>query len=208
MDEEDHEDVVVIASGQSDGRLGLTGEAELFGRGISHCASCDGPLYANKTICVVGDGEWAADEALHLAEYAAQVILVVPAAGLRCGRRRRDRLNAAETIEVILDATPTALTAHDGILESIDVHAGDGRRTIPVDGLFPIIGWRPNTDFVPAAVARHPDGTLAVDRFGATTVPNLFAAGDVTRPGAGTLLEAAAAGVTTGSAVNRLLASA
>ena len=200
--------VVVIATGQSAGQLGLPGETDLVGRGISHCASCDGPLFANKAVCVVGDGEWAVDEALHLAEYASRVTLIVPSAALRCGRRRPGLLGATEKIEIVLDAVPTALTSRDGLLQSVAVEGVGGGRTIPTDGLFPITGWRPNTEFVPDTVACRLDGNLAVDRFGATTLPNLFAAGDVTRSSPGTLLEAAAAGVTTGMAVNRLLASA
>ena len=115
---------VVIATGLSNGRLGLPGEEELVGRGLSTCAGCDGPLYRGKAVAVVGDDEWTAEEALELADLATSVTVLVPGEP-RWSPERAERLRAADRVEVLTGAEVTALRA-DGVLAGR--HRPDGRR--------------------------------------------------------------------------------
>ena len=180
---------VVIATGLSNGRLGLPGEEDLVGRGLSTCAGCDGPLYRGKAVAVVGDDEWTAEEALELAELASAVTVLVTGQP-RWSAERAGRLAAAERIEVLTGATVTALRA-DGVLAGITVRTGDGDRELSVQGVFPYVGRRGPGELV-AGVPADRTGALVTEDGVRTAVPTLFVAGDA-RAGAGQSLPAAVA---------------
>jgi thioredoxin reductase (NADPH) len=166
---------VVIATGLSDGRLGLPGEEELVGRGLSTCAGCDGPLYRGKAVAVVGDDEWTAEEALELAELATSVTVLVP--GPPYWSEERDaRVRADERIEVVIGATVTAFRA-DGVLQGLTVRTTDGERDIPVQGVFPYVGRRGPIGLVDGVAADEEKRLLTQDGV-RTAVPGVFVAGD------------------------------
>ncbi|SEL04771.1 thioredoxin reductase (NADPH) [Blastococcus sp. DSM 46786] len=131
---------VVVATGLGAGRLGLPGEEQLVGRGISTCAGCDGPLFRGRPVAVVGDDEWTAEEALELAEVASAVTVLVPGEP-RWNDDRARRLAAAERVEVLTGASVTALRG-EGLLAGVVVATPGGERELAVDGLFPYVGRR------------------------------------------------------------------
>jgi thioredoxin reductase (NADPH) len=172
---------VIIATGCKEATLHLDAEKELLGRGISYCATCDGPLFGGKDVLVVGEGDWAVDEAIVLAEFAAQVTLLHSGPEVLCSRRRRSALRSARNIAVMADASILDLRAEDGRFRSALVSTGSTDRWVDADAVFPAQGWVANLDLL----AGHPDltrgGRITVDAQHRTARPALFAAGDVTR---------------------------
>ena len=144
---------VVIATGLAKGRLGLPEEDEYEGRGLSHCASCDGPLYAGQPVIVAGSGGWAPHEAEELKAFASEVTVIdTVAAKLPDGVRR-------------LDGRIVALEGSNG-LQSVVVESGGARKTIPTSAVFVYVGQSPAAEFVPDSLARDATGHIVVDRRG------------------------------------------
>jgi thioredoxin reductase (NADPH) len=195
---------VVFATGRADALLGVTGEQDLVGQGISYCASCDGPLFTGDPVAVVGDSDWAVEEVLELAEVASAVSLVVGTSGLLCTPDRAAKLAKATNVEVLTGAAVSDLVAGDHGLDTVVVTAADGRREIPARGVFVLTDGVPDTRDLPADVATNEDGSVRVDDF-ATTVAGLFAVGDVTRGHAASLARNSGDGVAAGLAVSGYL---
>ena len=166
---------VVVATGLSDGRLGLPGEEELVGRGLSTCAGCDGPLYRGKAVAVVGDDEWTAQEALELAEVASAVTVLVPGVPY-WSQDRAARVRADERVQVVTGATVTAFQA-DGLLAGLTVRTADGERGIPVQGVFPFVGRTGPIGLVEGVPADEEKRLVTEDGV-RTAVPGVFVAGD------------------------------
>jgi thioredoxin reductase (NADPH) len=157
---------VVIATGLDKGRLGLPGEDQYDGRGLSHCAICDGPLYAGKSVIVAGAGGWAPHEAEELKAFASEVTVVdTLAAKLADGIRH-------------IDGCIVALQGSDG-LQSVVVESGGARKTVPTSAVFVYVGQSPAAEFVPDSLARDATGHIVVDEGGRTSAATVFAAGDV-----------------------------
>ncbi|TFV74435.1 pyridine nucleotide-disulfide oxidoreductase [Blastococcus sp. CT_GayMR19] len=188
---------VVIATGLTNGRLGLPGEEALVGRGLSTCAGCDGPLYRGKAVAVVGDDEWTAEEALELAELASSVTVLVPGTP-RWSPERDQRLTAADRVEVLTGAMVTGLRA-DGVLQGVTVRTGDGERELPVQGVFPYVGRSGPVGLVDGLPADAEKRLLTEDGV-RTAVPTVFVAGDARAGAAQTLLSVVADGAAAGQA--------
>jgi thioredoxin reductase (NADPH) len=188
---------VVIATGLSDGRLGLPGEEQLVGRGLSTCAGCDGPLYRGKAVAVVGDDEWTAEEAVELAGLASAVTVLVPGKP-RWSAERAERLAATDGVEVLTGASVTGLRA-DGVLQGITVRTADGERSLPVQGIFPYVGRRGAASLV-AGVPADEAGALRTEDGVRTGVRTLFVAGDARSGAAQTVRAAVADGAAAGEA--------
>jgi thioredoxin reductase (NADPH) len=157
---------VVIATGLGKGRLGLPEEEQYEGRGLSHCASCDGPLYAGLPVIVAGAGGWAPYEAEELKAFASEVTVIdTVAAKLADGVHR-------------LDGRIVALEGSDG-LQSVVVESGGARKTVPTSAVFVYVGQSPAAEFVPDSLARDATGHIVVDEGGRTSAATAFAAGDV-----------------------------
>jgi thioredoxin reductase (NADPH) len=157
---------VVIATGLGKGRLGLPGEDQYEGRGLSHCASCDGPLYAGLPVIVAGAAGWAPYEAEELKAFASEVTVIdTVAARLPDGVRH-------------LDGRIVALEGSDG-LHSVVVESGGARKTVPTSAVFVYVGQSPAAEFVPDSLARDATGHIVVDEGGRTSAATAFAAGDV-----------------------------
>jgi thioredoxin reductase (NADPH) len=157
---------VVIATGLGKGRLGLPEEEQYEGRGLSHCASCDGPLYAGLPVIVAGAGGWASYEAEELKAFASEVTVIdTVAAKLADGVHR-------------LDGRIVALEGSDG-LQSVVVESGGARKTVPTSAVFVYVGQSPAAEFVPDSLARDATGHIVVDEGGRTSAATAFAAGDV-----------------------------
>lgn len=172
---------VVIATGLDKGRLGLPEEDRYEGRGLSHCASCDGPLYAGLPVIVAGASGWAAHEAEELRGIASEVTVIdTTGADLPDGVVR-------------IDGRIVALEGNDG-LQSIVVESGGARKTIPTSAVFVYVGQVPAAKFLPESLARDATGHIVVDDRGGTASPTLFAVGDVRTGTRCTLLDAVADG--------------
>lgn len=170
---------VIIASGKRPRRLGVPGEEEYTGRGVGYCATCDGPLYAGKTVAVVGGGNSAVQAAIELAAIAAGVWLVVRR-GIRADTVVVDKLRSTAGIEVLQGYVARGIYGGDTVERLVVAGVEDGReRTLTVQGVFVEIGLDPNSEFVAGVAALNEYREIEVDCRTATGVPGLFAAGDV-----------------------------
>ena len=179
---------LVIATGLNKGRLGLPNEDKYEGRGISHCAACDGPLYTGLPIVVAGAEGWAALEAQELTGLAGKVTVIGSP--------------PAEKPEGItyIDGRIVGLEGSDG-LQSIVVESGTSRNTIPASAVFVYVGQSPAAEFLPESLARDATGHIVVDVDGRTSAPTIFAAGDVRAGGRQYLADAIADGQRAAKAV-------
>ena len=182
---------VIVASGGSLKRLGVPGEAEFEGLGVSHCADCDGPFYAKQDVIVVGGGDSALQEALVLAEYARSVHVVHRGGQFRAQPHLAERLAACANISVHWHTQVEAVLGEKAVsaVRVISTEAGvpGDTREIPCTGFFVYVGLQPACVFVPEAVARDAAGCLRTDAGLQTAMPGVFAAGAV-RSGYGGLL--------------------
>lgn len=178
---------VLIASGARLKRLGVPGESEFEGRGVSQCADCDGPMYGGTEVVVVGGGDSALQEALVLAQYTERVHLVHRGTAFRGRADLAEKVTANDKIRIVWNATVAAVTG-DKMVDRITLKHADGRsEDLACAGLFAYIGLAPNAEFVPAAVARDAGGFLVTGDTLETAMPGIWAAGAV-RSGCGGLL--------------------
>ena len=197
---------VIMAAGSSLRSLGIPGEEEFEGRGVSHCATCDGPLYMGQTVAVVGGGDSAADEALTLTEYTDRVILLARGDGLDAQQILQDRIASNPKIEVRYQTEVVEIVGEDTVT-GVRVRDADGETVEPVSGLFIYIGLDPNSaavsDLVPLDNAGHIPVGLSMD----TPQPGLFAAGDIRQQSAAQLVASAGDGATAAVAAFRYINS-
>jgi thioredoxin reductase (NADPH) len=171
---------VILASGLAPGRLGVAGEADYEGLGVSHCAACDGPLYVGQPVMVVGHDRWAQQEAIDLAETASHVTLVTQGGAAP----------AVPNVTVI----PGRIVALNGApgLDGVTVEAetGGAPQSLAVPVVFIQTGRRAALDFAPGALVRDGAGSVPVDASMRTNLRNLFAAGELRAGSARTLAAA------------------
>jgi thioredoxin reductase (NADPH) len=170
---------IIIASGASPRTLNV-GEDKFRGRGLSYCATCDGPFFRDKDVVAVGGGDTAVQESIFLTKFARKVYLVHRRDQLRATKILQERALANDKIEFVWDSAVTGL---DGLFGVENVHVknlktGD-MRTIKADGCFIWIGIVPNGDFIGDTLARDEWGFVITDAHMQTSVPGVFAAGDV-----------------------------
>ena len=181
---------VIVASGARLKKLGVPGEAEFEGRGVSSCADCDGPMYQNETAIVVGGGDSAFQEALVLAQYCSRVLLVHRGDKFRATSHFVEQVKANDKIELIRNATVEAILGGK-MVEKARIKHADGRvEEVLCAGVFAYVGLEPNTDFLPAAVERGEDGLVRTDDTFQTTLPGVSAIGAVRSGYKGTLDDA------------------
>ena len=195
---------VIMAAGSSLRSLGIPGEEEFEGRGVSHCATCDGPLYMGQTVAVVGGGDPAADEALTLTEYTDRVILFARGDALDAQQVLRDRIASNPKIEVRYNTEVAEIVGEDTVT-GVRVRGADGETVEPVSGLFIYVGLDPNSaavaDLVPLDNAGHIPVGLSMD----TPQPGLYAAGDIRQQSAAQLVASAGDGATAAIAAFRYI---
>ncbi len=183
---------VVVASGARLKRLGIPGEMEFEGRGVSQCADCDGPMYQNETAVVAGGGDSALQEALVLAQYCKEVRLVHRASTFSGREHFQQAVNAEPKIVKIFNAEVTAVSGGQTV-EKISIKHADGRsEDIAAAGLFAYVGLEPNADFLPETVKRDANGFVVANDTLETAAPGIFAVG-VVRSGCGGVLDDAIA---------------
>jgi len=197
---------VIIATGTFPRRLGIRGESEFFGRGVSTCATCDGFFYKDRRVVVVGGGDSAVEEGLFLTKFARQVVVI----------HRRDELRASPILQERAFANPKMRFVWDTVAEEIlgdqtvngvrvrNVKTGE-ISTIETDGVFVYIGLIPATKVFKGQVDLDANGYVITDQRQRTNVPGVFAAGDVQNPDFRQAVVAAGSGAVAAMAASRSL---
>ncbi len=171
---------VIIATGADPKKLGVPGEDEMKGKGVSYCATCDGPFFRDEEIAVIGGGDAAVDEALYLTRFAKKVYLIHRRNALRATKISQDRAFANEKIEILWDTVVEKIAGEKSVagLELKNVKTLRSS-DLKVAGVFLYVGWKPQTDFLRGIVGLDEQGFILTDSNMATYAPGLFAAGDV-----------------------------
>jgi thioredoxin reductase (NADPH) len=171
---------VIIAGGSDKQKLDVPGEKEYTGRGVSYCATCDAPFYTNKVVAVVGGGNSALYEAMHLAKFAVKVYIIHRRDQLRATPVVQERVREEPKIEFILSTVVEAVEGGDFVekLKIKDVATGK-KSELKLDGVFVSIGLKPNTGYLKGLVELDEVGMIVVNDKMETSVPGMFAAGDI-----------------------------
>jgi thioredoxin reductase (NADPH) len=172
---------LIVAAGASARLLGLPGERELIGHGVSTCATCDGYFFRGKPIAVVGGGDSAMEEANFLSRYASKVHLIHRRNYFRASKIMIDRAKANEKIEFVTPFTVENILAPQGHVEGVSLRNQQTKETreIPVDGVFVTIGHDPNTIIFKGKLEMDSNGYLIAKHGSLTSIPGVFIAGDV-----------------------------
>ena len=171
---------VIIATGAVPKKLGVPGEEELTGRGVSYCATCDGPLFTGKVVLVVGGGNAAVEEALHLTQHASKVTIVHRRDKLRATKILQERALRNPKLEFIWDSHLVDIKGDKFVESAVVENTKTGeKREILVSGIFLYVGNEPNSGFVKDLVETDDRGYILTDDRLETSVPGIFAAGDV-----------------------------
>jgi thioredoxin reductase (NADPH) len=195
---------VLVTAGSNRRKLGVPGE-ELEGRGVSHCASCDGPMFRGQPVCVVGGGDSAFGEAAVLAAHASRVTLVFREPRPLAQKALVDAVAGLPNVQLIADAEVIAINGSDGVTGVALRHGGGDSGEVPAHGVFVYAGLEPASSFLADSVALDAAGRIVADHRFATSVPGIFAAGDI-RAGASWLLASAAGdGAAAAASVHRYL---
>jgi thioredoxin reductase (NADPH) len=176
-------DVLIIATGASPNHLGIPGETELTGRGVSYCATCDGWFFKDKKVVVVGGGDSALEEGLFITRYASSVTIVHRRDELRAGAILQNRAMEHPKIKFIWDTIVTGTIGTEK-LEGVklkNVKTGE-ESTLETDGLFIFIGHTPNTQMFEGQLEMDDHGYIKVNSKMETNVPGVFAAGEAADP--------------------------
>ena len=171
---------LIIATGASPKKLGIPGEAELLGRGVSYCATCDGFFFRGKDLMIVGGGDSAIQEGLFLTKFANKVDIVHRRDQLRAGAVLQERARHNEKMGYIWNSVIQRIEGDTKVERVVleDVRTGETRQQ-PVDGVFVYIGHYPNTQLFQGKVKMDDEGYVIIDETMMTSVPGVFAAGEV-----------------------------
>ena len=178
---------IIVASGARLRKLGVPGESEFEGRGVSQCADCDGPMYQNEETIVVGGGDSAFQEALVLAQYCRRVLLVHRNNTFKASPHFVEQVKANDKISIVTDATVDAIIGGKMVDKVRVKHAGDRIEELPCAGVFAYIGLEPNSEFLPSSLDRDEAGFLRTNDWLETKLPGVYAIGAVRSGYAGTL---------------------
>jgi len=189
---------VIIGTGGSPRKLGVSGELEYYGKGVSYCATCDGFFFRGKDVIVVGGGDTALEEALYLAKVARRVYLAHRRDALRGSRILQQRVMAEAKIDILWNTIIAEILADDQGVRGVslrDTQTGASQE-LAVDGVFIFIGFIPNNQLVPSGIRMDDDGYVETDEKCETSLPGIFVIGDLRRKYAKQIVLAAADGCT------------
>ncbi|RLB03606.1 MAG: thioredoxin-disulfide reductase [Deltaproteobacteria bacterium] len=172
---------IIIATGASPSRLGVEGEDSFTGKGVSFCATCDGPFYREKVVAVVGGGNSAVEEALFLTKFASKVYIIHRRDELRATKILQERAFNNPKIEIIWDTVVVKIEGDDAGVNNLKIKnvKTEEISDLSVDGVFIFVGTIPNTSYVPQEIEKNSRGFLITNENMETSVPGIFAAGDV-----------------------------
>ncbi len=182
--EGDHDDYkaksIIVATGAHPRLLGIKGEGELRGKGVSYCATCDGAFYRGKDIAVVGGGNSAVEEAVFLTKFAETVYVIHRRDQFRADKIAQERAFANEKIKFIWDSVVEEIRGEDGVTSLLIKNKKTQEESVlDVQGIFIYIGYIPNTEFISEFVALDNENYIITDNNMCTSVPGIFSAGDV-----------------------------
>lgn len=172
--------VVILSTGSRYKRLGLPGEKELTGKGVSYCALCDGNFFRNMDVAVIGGGNTALEEALYLAKLVNKLYLIHRREDFRAHKCYQDKCEINPKIEIIRSSTVSSIEGTDkveGVLVK-NINTGEERR-VDVQGVFVFVGYEPLNSCVPEGIEKDAKGYVITDSEMRTNVPGIFAAGDI-----------------------------
>jgi thioredoxin reductase (NADPH) len=172
---------VIIATGAEPRKLGVTGESEFTGRGVSYCATCDGAFFRDATVAIVGGGDTAAEEALFLTRFAKKVYLIHRRDELRATAILQDRVLKNEKVEPVWNAEVTEIKGDNSGMKSVQLkdRVSGEERTLDLEGMFIAIGVTPKAQFLAELLELDSEGYIHTDTECRTSIPGVFAAGDV-----------------------------
>ncbi len=197
---------VILAMGASPRLLGIKGELELAGAGVSFCATCDGAFFKNSEVIVIGGGNTAAEDALYLSNFCSKVTLIHRRSGFRAQRVTMDHVFKTNNIEVLTPVIPLEILGENavkGVL--VEDKASGEKRELPARGVFVAIGRTPKTGLIAAEVTLDSDKYIAAGEDCKTNIPGVFCAGDIRSKRLRQIVTAAADGAVAVSGVEEYL---
>lgn len=171
---------VIAASGTKRRSLGVPGEARLSGRGVSYCACCDGSFFKGKHIALVGGGDTAVEDAIYLSRLCERVYLIHRRDSFRASKILTDRLVSIDNIDIMYDSVVQEINGEQSV-SSISVKniKTSASTVVPVSGVFIAIGLIPEASYLPDEIKRAQDGSVITDENCMTSMPGIYAAGDI-----------------------------
>ncbi len=186
---------VIIACGAQPKKLGVKGELEFVGRGVSYCAVCDGAFYQDKTVVVVGGGNAAVEEGMYLTKFAKKVYLIHRRDELRADKIVQERAFENDKMEFVWDSTVKEIQGADTVNNIVVENVKTKEITnIAADGIFPYIGFTPNVKGLNGQLEQDPNGFIVTDETMQTSIPGVYAVGDVRKTPLRQVITAAADG--------------
>ena len=192
-DEEIRAKALIVALGTQHRKLGVPGEGEFLGKGVTYCATCDGNFFRNKIVAVVGGGRSATKAALYLSEICEKVYLIHRRDNLKCEPIECERIGAKENIETIYNANVKEIIG-ENIVNKIKVLQNDEEREININGVFIEIGSNPSTESLNELGLNIENGYIVTDKETRTNIEGVFAAGDITNASVKQMINAAGEG--------------
>jgi len=191
---------VVLATGAIPSKLGIPGEEEFTGRGVSWCATCDAAFYREKDVAVIGGGDAAVEEAIFLTKFARKVYLVHRRDAFRATAAIVDKARETEGLEIVTPYVPLEIKGEDGKVSALVIeHSDEGsQRELAVSGVFEFVGVNPQNVLAYDLLERDQHGYIIVGEDGSTAIPGLFCAGDVVQGPLKQIVTAAAGGAIAG----------
>ena len=197
---------VILATGSTPKKLGVPGEVEFAGRGVSYCATCDGAFFREKDVAVVGGGDSAVEESLYLTRFVNRVTIIHRRDQLRATKHLQERAFADPHIELLWDSEVEAIEGEETVKQLRIKNKKTGTVSIlPADGVFIYVGMRPNTEFLHGLVKLDPWGYIEAGEDTLTSMPGIFAAGDIRSKGLRQIVTAVADGAVAAMAAERYL---
>ncbi len=174
-------DTLILTTGANPRKLSVPGEDEFVGRGVSYCATCDGHFFQGKDVVVVGGGDSALEEGLFLTRYATSVTIIHRRDELRASKLLQNRAFNNPKIRFVWDTVVTEIIGEEGVVNKLrlkNVKTGE-ESEMPTEGIFIFIGHIPNTELYKEQLEMDEQGYLIVDRYMQTSIPGVYAAGEV-----------------------------